>query len=204
MDLFDAISAGDAEAVMAALDRGGDVGTRDGIPPALWALYGGRRDLATLIAHHRDLTDAEAAALDRLRPPVTAGQAAAQTADGYTLLHLAAFFGAPTAASLLLTAGADPDRVAAHPSRVTALHSAVAGRHRAIVELLVAAGADPHARQQGGWTPLHAAAQHGDRPIVAALLAAGADRGAVNDDGLTPADLALAAGHPALADDLVP
>lgn len=74
--------------------------------------------------------------------------------------------------------------------RVTPLHSAAAGRRPAMVSLLLAAGADPHARQAGGWTPLHSAAQNGDRESARLLLAAGADPHTPNDAGRTPAELA--------------
>jgi ankyrin repeat protein len=47
------------------------------------------------------------------------------------------------------------------------------------------AGADPDARQSGGWTPLHAAAQNADLAGVRLLLASGADAAATSDDGTT-------------------
>jgi cytohesin len=72
----------------------------------------------------------------------------------------------------------------------TPLHSAASASHADVAEILLAAGADPDARQEGGWTPLHAAAANGDATLVGALLAAGGDRRAANDDGRTAADLA--------------
>ena len=65
----------------------------------------------------------------------------------------------------------------------TALHSAASGRHADVIALLLGAGADPNARQTGGWTPLHAATANGDEPSVRLLLDAGADPAATNDDG---------------------
>jgi ankyrin repeat protein len=76
---------------------------------------------------------------------------------------------------VLLEHGADVRSVARNPMQVQALHAAVAGRSGESVRLLLDAGADPNARQHGGWTPLMAARQHGDQPVIDMLLAAGAD-----------------------------
>jgi ankyrin repeat protein len=125
--------------------------------------------------------------------------ATAWSVDGYTPLHLAAFFGAESAADLLLVAGADPEAVSRNGGHVHPLHSAVAGRSFAIARLLVEAGVDVDATQDGGYRPLHAAAQNGDDLTVDLLLVAGADPLAVTGDGRTAADLARAEGHDALA-----
>ena len=120
--------------------------------------------------------------------------------DGFTPLHLAAFFRHPAAVRLLLERGAPVNAVAANPTRVQPLHSAAAGGDADCVRLLVAAGADVDARQQGGFVPLHAAAQNGDEAALETLLAAGADPSVATEDGRTAADLARAAGHdPVLA-----
>ncbi len=103
------------------------------------------------------------------------GLATAWSADGFTALHLAAFFGQEDAAKILLERGAEPNVVARNATIVvTPLHSAAAGAHSAIVKLLLAAGADPNARQPGGFTALDAAQQNGDDESAEALLAAGA------------------------------
>lgn len=58
----------------------------------------------------------------------------------------------------------------------TALHEAVKGTHLDIVRLLLAHGADPHAREAGDTTtPLHWAAATGRRDVIEALVDAGAD-----------------------------
>jgi ankyrin repeat protein len=126
----------------------------------------------------------------------------AEAEDGFTPLHLAAFFRHPEAVRLLLGRGAPVDAVAANPSRVRPLHSAAAGRDADCLRLLVEAGADVNARQHGGWTAIHAAAQHGDEAAVDLLLARGADPNVTHDGGRTPADLAREAGHAALAERL--
>ena len=55
------------------------------------------------------------------------------------------------------------------------------------------AGADPNARQAGGWTPLHwAARESADLEVVRALVDGGADANARNNAGSTPLHLAAA------------
>ena len=68
------------------------------------------------------------------------------------------------------------------------LHSAAAGGHTAVARLLLEHGADPNARQEGGFVPLHAAAQAGNDELYGLLVASGADQDAASDDGRTVAD----------------
>ncbi len=123
-----------------------------------------------------------------------------RAADGFTALHLAAFFGRPSVARLLLDRGADPNAWASGGLRVQPLHSAVAGGHEAVAAMLIEAGADVNAAQDGGYTPLMGAAQNGLAATVALLLAEGAEPNALNEDVLTAADLADRAGHAEVAD----
>jgi ankyrin repeat protein len=127
------------------------------------------------------------------------GLARAWSVDGFTALHLAAFFGAEAAAEALLEAGADPDVASRNDMAVHPLHSAVAGRAFGIARSLVDAGADVDAVQAGGFRPIHGAAQNGDELTVELLLLAGARAWAATDDGRVAADIATAAGHDALA-----
>jgi len=115
--------------------------------------------------------------------------------DGFTALHLAAFFGKTAVARRLVQAGADVRVYSANDFHVQPLHSAAAGRHVEICRLLIAAGADVDATQRQGFTPLHSAAQNGDVELVELLLSAGADPSVATDDGATSADTAEAAGH---------
>ena len=115
--------------------------------------------------------------------------------DGFTALHLAAFFRHADAVRLLLERGAPVNVVASNAMRVQPLHSAAAGGDTECVRLLVEAGAGVDARQEGGFVPLHASAQNGDAAAVEALLAAGADPSAATEDGRTAADFAREAGH---------
>ena len=122
-----------------------------------------------------------------------------RSGDGFTALHLAAFFGRFRAAELLLDRHADPNVWSSGAIHVQPLHSACAGRHDEIARLLVEHGAEPDRRQDGGVTPLHSAAQNGMRSLCDFLIAHGADPGALTDDILSPADLAERAGHEELA-----
>ena len=210
MDIFSAIDQDDLAGAQAALTADPAAGRRpheSGPTPILYALYQGHTGLAAALAEQLDDLDlAEASALgraDRLAQLLDAGAPIdGRTADGFTPLQLAAFFGAPAAAGLLIDRGADVDAVADNPMRIQPLHAATAGRHREITLRLIAAGAQLDGRQRHGWTPLTAAADHGDTEVVEALLAAGADATAANDDGRDAAGAAAAKGHTALAERL--
>jgi len=205
--IFEAIEREDTDAALGAL-REDPAAARarheSGVTPVLYAMYHHRFALAReLAAAAGDLDLHEAAAVDdagRVRALLDDGAGIEdRTADGFTPLQLAAYFGAPGAASALLEAGADVHAVADNPMRIQPLHAAAAGRHADVAALLIAAGADVRATQSHGYTPLHSAAQNGDTVLVDALLAAGADPAAVNDDGNTPARVAADAGHADLA-----
>ena len=203
-DLIAAVKDGDAARVAELVAESPELaGSRDlnGVSALMLARY--RLDRAVtdaLLQADPELDVFEAAALgyvDRLRTRLDEDPAAATTrsADGYTALHFAAFFGKPEVARILLEAGAPVDAVAENEMRVQPLHSAAASRHLEVCRLLLAAGADVNARQAGGFTPLHAAAQNGDPELVELFLSARADPLAVTDAGATPAATAEAAGH---------
>ena len=172
----------------------------------LEALYrGDDRRVAELRASGRELDVFEAAAVgqtDRLSELLEGDPdlAAAWAEDGFTPLHLAAFFRHPDAARLLVERGAPVDVVARNQDiAVTPLQSAVTAGEEETAALLLAHGADPDFKHGGGFTPLHAAAHHGSERLVELLLAHGADRVRADDEGRTPAGYARAAGHKALA-----
>jgi uncharacterized protein len=206
-DLFDAIDGDDPDRLRTILAESPSLAAardEEGVSAVLHALYHGRPELAEMVAAAKPRLDVfEAAALgraDRVRELLAAdpGLARAQSPDGFTALHLPAFFGGPgtaDAARALIDAGADVSARSENSFWVLPLHSAASGGHAEIVEILLAAGAEPDPRQRHGWTPLHAAAQNGDLRSVDALLAAGADPTLTNDDGRSAVDLATAAGH---------
>lgn len=202
-ELFAAIASGDdARARTLAAQRPDLVRARDeqGRTPIVLALYHRRRELASALAaagpgsdlfEAAGLGDAErVAALLRDDPTGTT----AWSADGFTALHYAAFFGHAGAAARLLAAGADADATARNPMKVRPIHSAAAARAADVISLLLDRGAQVDAAQQAGWTALHAAAHHGDAATARLLLARGADPRRANDEGLTAEELARAAG----------
>jgi ankyrin repeat protein len=127
----------------------------------------------------------------------------AHSPDGWTALHLTAFFGHKPLAMALIARGADVNARSTNAMKNTPLHAAAAGRKADLVELLLHEGADANATQEGGWTALHAAAQNGDRGIVALLIANGADSNMRADNHQCALDLALMKEHQEIVDLLV-
>jgi ankyrin repeat protein len=120
--------------------------------------------------------------------------------DGWTPLHLAAFFGASDLAEALLKKGAEIDSRSTNNMQNTPLHAAVAGKRGEMVKFLLEHGADANARQSGGWSALQGAAQSGDREMVETLIANGAHINARADNNQCALDLALMRGHQEVAD----
>ena len=126
----------------------------------------------------------------------------ARADSGVTPLHMAAGVRTAEKANLLLDAGANLDARAnggETPLHYAAYYRPLVGHTRherlTLVEILLAAGADPNARTiSDDHTPLHFAAQHGTAEIVAALLAAGADPNARRKSGWTPLHIAAEFG----------
>jgi ankyrin repeat protein len=187
MSVFDAIAAGDLDALRGELPAAASARNEQGVSALLFAVY--HRNAAArdaLLEAGAVVGPAEAAALGRL----DGLDPAARSGDGFTSLHLAAFFGGADAVRALLAAGADPDADDANPFKVRPLHSAVSVGDREATRALLEAGASPNVHQQGGYTPLHSAAHNDDAELVRLLLAHGADTALATDDGQTAADMA--------------
>lgn len=120
--------------------------------------------------------------------------------DGWTVLHLAAAFGTPLAVQTLINRGASVNAVSTNPQRNQPLHAALAlGRDPESIRLLLQAGADPDARQAGGFTALFSAAAANRRDLAEILLDYGAHPAVANDFGQTAAGFARERGHQELA-----
>ena len=208
-DMLEAVKVGNTTQVKKLLEADAflaNARAESGESAILLSIYYGHtaiRDL--LLARGAELNIFEAAAagqIARLEALEKSSPGAIKTFshDGFTPLHLAAFFGQKSAVDFLLAPGVDVNATSKNASALRAIHSAVAHRGDSEVALgiakaLVAAGAEINVAQQGGWTPLHAAAFHGHAPMVEFLLAHGADVQMKADNGQTALAMAESKKH---------
>jgi ankyrin repeat protein len=182
------VKAGDAEALRALLAADPELASarENGVSAVLVALYHRRPEARdALLEAGAEVGPLEAAALGDLARL----QVDARGGDGFTPLHLAAFFGGAEAVREILATGADPDADADNPFKVRPLHSACARGDVDCARALLEAGANPNLAQQHGYTPLHSAAHLDATELASLLLEHGADRLAKNDEGKLPYDL---------------
>jgi ankyrin repeat protein len=183
---FAAAQRGEAESLRALLRRNpGWAGARNeqGDSLLLVAAYAGRPELSAIILEAgatADIFEASALGLADRAAALAAedpSRVRAYSHDGWTPLHLAAFFGHRELARMLIERGADVNarsRSTRFARDNTPLHAAAANRQTAVAELLLERGADVNARDGSGFTPLGlAAAGHNDL-LVMTLLERGA------------------------------
>jgi uncharacterized protein len=206
--LVEAARQGDVSTLRSLLEAEPELAnarTEQGESPVLLAAYHQQPEALALLAEHARLDVFEAAVVgrtERLEELLSAepGLARARTPDGWTALHLAAFFGPPASIEPLLAHGADVGAFSENAQANTPLHAALAGRgDPAVVERLLAAGADVNAAAAQAVTPLHIAAARGSTELIQRLLDRGANPTAAMADGTTPAAMAQARGHPEAA-----
>jgi uncharacterized protein len=199
--LIDAARRGDLTEIRKILSQDpAAVATRadNGETPLMAALYRGHSQAVTLLLESGAPLDLFAAAatggVEDIEREIAARAGAVNdyAYDGWTALHLAAFFGRHTAAERLLDAGADPCAMSRNSLSNTPLHAALAGSHTEVALLLISRGADVNAMDAGRHTPLHIAAENGLIDAVRALLDSGADAHAVDADDKTPLSRAAA------------
>jgi len=184
-ELWLAICEGDHAAVESIVEERPDLArgrTDEDLPWTLAAVYRGHPGVADLLLRHgAELDPFTAAALgrtDQLRVMLDRGEAALQdlSPDGWTPLHLTAFFGHRETAAMLIDRGADMAARSRNEIANTPLHAALAGGRGAVAELLVERGADINA-MANGLTPLDIATGREDREMTTYLIAHGATRG---------------------------
>jgi ankyrin repeat protein len=206
--LVDAAKAGDLSKVRELIRSSPGLAAArlpSGESPVMAALYRGHREIVDVLVESIGRVDIFAAAalgrLDDLRESLERPENVNAVAyDGWTPLHLAAFFGQTKAAELLLDAGASVQAISSNSLRNTPLHAATAGGHAESALLLIERGADVTVPDAGKHTPLHIAAESGLTDVVKALLARGADPLAVDADDQTPLSRAAAKNRPEIVD----
>lgn len=198
-ELIEIIKKGDNHLLTKKLDQDPSIAdrkTEQGISLLQFAAYCRNSEAVQTLREHKSQLDIfEAATLGEVervkqllheKPELLNGY----SADGFTVLGLAAFFGHLDLAKELLKNGADPNVAANNQFKVAPLHSACATSNLEMATLLIQNGADANAKQMQNVTPLHSAAHNGELTLVQLLANNGADINAKMDNGQTPLSMA--------------
>ncbi len=208
-EFLSSVASGKSDHVRALLDRTpGLVNSRNeqGVPALMLALYHGKQEVVELLLQYEPTVDVfEAAALGDTRK-LKAGLHGNRTfvdaysSDGWTPVHLAAFFGRPAALDYLLSLEPNLESVSKNETGVTPLQSALAAGEIELARKIIEAGADPNATANADHRALFYATQRNDAEMARMLLDHGADPNFPNASGRTPLDIAEVKGYKELAE----
>ena len=177
-----------------------DARSRTGESAILTAVYHRQKEIVNLLVSRGaplDLFEASAAGEVERVERLLGDRADVNTysGDGWTPLHLAAFFGHTKIAELLLASDADIAARSRNANGNTPLHAALAGNHKFVAGVLIGRGADVNAADAAGWRPLHLAAANNNLDAMKTLIAQGADVSAANGEGQSALSLAQERNH---------
>jgi ankyrin repeat protein len=212
-----AAERGDADSVIALIERGADVNsaTFEGVTPLMYAASNGFAEIVMILVEntadinvlpHNGITALSGAILnDHYDIALYLLQNGADTEitdyRGLTPLLYAAAYDNFENTELLLMFGADP--MHRDFEDATALHAAAIYSQPDIAWLLLDYGADINARDEYGFTPLAMAVQLGRIEMAGYLLEVGADIHARTDDNFSVLAIAVANNQPELAEKLI-
>ena len=184
-ELFTAIRAGDTEQVTTLLDTDpGLIDAKDehGLSALTIAKYSCQETIAKMLVDRGASLDIFSASTAGVQSRVVEllaqdrGLVNSYSSDGWTPLHVAAFFSQKEIAEVLLANGADVHARSRNAMGNTPLHAAVAARNVDVVPVLLVHGADVKARAENNQNALDLAMTKGHQAMVDLLDQHGASR----------------------------